>query len=85
MRRASAGAVWSAGLRDVQAAVVFDVRDDSGVDGGQVDRPAGGAAGRRVLAGTHVAALVVRLDGPVLAGETGVHADPGLTSERSGT
>lgn len=39
MRRASAGAVWSVGLRDVQVAVVFDGRDDSGADAARLTGP----------------------------------------------
>jgi hypothetical protein len=56
---------------DVQVAGIFEGGDDGGADGGQVGRPAAGAAGRGVLAEGHVADMVVRLDGPVLTDEPG--------------
>jgi hypothetical protein len=40
-------------------------------DGGQVGRPAAGAAGGGIFPDCHVADLVVRLDGPVLADQAG--------------
>jgi hypothetical protein len=61
----------AAAFGDVQAAGVFDGRDDGGADGGQVDGPAAGTAGRGIFAEGHVADVVVCLDGPVLADEAG--------------
>ena len=63
--------VVAAAFGDVQVAGVFDGRDDGGADGGQVGGPAAGPAGRGVFAERHVADVVVRLDGPVLADEAG--------------
>ena len=60
------GVVWS-GLRGCAGRR----RLDGGVDGGQVDRPAAGAAGGCIPAETHVADMMVRLDGPVLADQAG--------------
>ena len=39
------GGVVAPAFGDVQVASVFDGRDDRGADGGQVGRPAAGAAG----------------------------------------
>jgi hypothetical protein len=63
--------VVAAAFGDVQVAGVFDGRGDGGADGGQVDGPAAGAAGGGVLAEGHVADVVVRLDGPLLADQAG--------------
>ena len=49
MRRASAGWCGRVGLRDVQVADIFDGRGNGCADGGQVGRPAPGAAGGGVL------------------------------------
>ena len=49
----------------------FCGRDDGSPDGGQVGRPAAGAAGRGIFAECHVADVVMRLDGPVLADQAG--------------
>src|SRR5205809_6278933 len=65
------GGVVAAAFGDVQVAGVLDGRDDGGADGGQVGGPAAGPAGRGVFAEGHVADVVVRLDGPLLAGEAG--------------
>src|SRR5258707_8001173 len=65
------GGVVAAACGDVQVAGVFDGRDDGGADGGQVGGPAAGAAGRGVFAESHVPDVVVRLNGPVLAGQAG--------------
>src|SRR5260221_14434444 len=65
------GGVVAAAFGDVQVAGVFDGRDDGGADGGQVGGPAAGAAGRGVFAESHVPDVVVRLNGPVLAGQAG--------------
>src|ERR1700704_6369073 len=65
------GGVVAAAFGDVQVAGVFDGRGDGGADGGQVDGPAAGPSGCGVLAEGHVADMVVRLDGPVLADEAG--------------
>ena len=56
---------------DVQVVGVFDGRDGGGADGGQVGRTAAGAAGRGIFTESHVARVVVRLDGPVLADQAG--------------
>src|SRR5271169_5996890 len=64
-------AVVASAFGDVQVAGVFDGRDDGGADGGQVGRPAAGAAGSSVFTECHVTDVVVRLDGPVLADEAG--------------
>jgi hypothetical protein len=50
-----AGGMVAPAFGDVQVADVFDGRDDGGADSGQVDRPAAGAAGGRILTETHVA------------------------------
>ena len=49
------GGVVAAAFGDVQVAGVLEGRDDGSADGGQVGRPAAGAAGRGVLAEGHVA------------------------------
>ena len=63
----SRGGVVAAAFGDVQVAGVFDGRDDGGADGGQVNGPAAGTAGRGIFAESQVADMMVRLDGPVLA------------------
>src|SRR5690349_19391876 len=65
------GGVVAAVFGDVQVAGVFDGRDDGRADGGQVDGPAAGTAGRGIFAEGHVADMMVRLDGPVLADQAG--------------
>src|ERR1039457_974048 len=65
------GGVVAPAFGDVQVAGVFDSRDDGGADGGQVGRPAAGAAGGSVFMKCHVSDVVVCLDGPVLADEAG--------------
>src|SRR5690348_15473752 len=65
------GGVVAPAFGDMQVAGIFEGRGDGGADGGQVDRPAAGAAGGGVLAEGHVADVVVRLDGPVLADQPG--------------
>src|ERR1700750_2128415 len=65
------GAVVAAAFGGGQVAGLLDGRDDGGADGGQVDRPAAGAGGRGIFAEGHVADMMVRLDGPVLADEAG--------------
>src|SRR4029077_16835333 len=62
-------AVVASAFGEVQVAGVFDGRDDGSPDGGQVGRPAAGTAVRGIFAEGHVADMVVRLDGPVLADE----------------
>jgi hypothetical protein len=52
------GAVVAPAFGDVQVAGVFDGRDDGGADGGQVGRPAAGAAGGGVFAEGYVADLL---------------------------
>src|SRR5512140_2011228 len=80
----SRGDVVAAAFGDVQVAGVFDGRGDGGADGGQVDGPAAGAAGGGVLAEGHVADVVVRLDGPVLADHAGQVAGGGLGAGQAG-
>src|ERR1022692_3899613 len=65
------GGVVAPSFGDVQVAGVFDGRDDGGADGGQVGRPAAGAACRGVFGERHVPDVVVCLDGPVLADQAG--------------
>jgi len=43
------GGVVAAVFGDVQVAGALDDRDDDGADGGQVNGPAGGAAGRGIF------------------------------------
>ena len=78
------GGVVAPTFRDVQVAGVFDGRGDGCADGGQVDRPAAGAAGGGVFAEGHVADVVVRFDGPVLADEAGQVLDGGLGAGQAG-
>ena len=49
------GGVVAAAFGGVQVAGVLDGRDDGGADGGQVDGPAAGAAGRSIFAEGQVA------------------------------
>src|SRR5437762_778100 len=65
------GGVVAPAFGDVQVAGVFDGRDDGGADGGQVGGPAAGAAGGGGFMECHVRAVVVCLDGPVLANQAG--------------
>src|SRR5579863_3676994 len=65
------GGVVAAAFGDVQVAGVFEGRDDGGADGGQVGGSAAGAAGGGDFAEGHVADVVVRFDGPVLADQAG--------------
>src|SRR6266478_2334909 len=51
----SRGGVVAAAFGDVQVAGVFDGRDDGGADGGQVNGPAAGTAGRGIFAESQVA------------------------------
>ena len=76
--------VVAAAFGDVQVAGVFDGRDDGRADGGQVDRPAAGPAGGGILAEGHVADMVVRLDGPVLADQAGQVAGGGVSAGQAG-
>src|SRR5258707_9551013 len=77
------GGVVAAAFGDVQVAGVFDGRDDGGADGGQVGGPAAGAAGRGVFAESHVD-VVVRLNGPVLAGQAGQVLSGGAGAGQAG-
>src|SRR5215472_6552693 len=78
------GGVVAAAFGDVQVASVLDGRDDGGADGGQVDRPAAGPAGRGIFAETHVADMMVRLDGPVLADQAGQVGRGGVGAGQAG-
>src|SRR5260221_9964243 len=78
------GGVVAAAFGDVQGAGVFDGRDDGGADGGQVGGPAAGAAGRGVFAESHVPGVVVRLNGPVLAGQAGPVLSGGAGAGQAG-
>ena len=78
------GGVVAAAFGDVQVAGVFDGRDDGGADGGQVGRPAAGAAGGGVFTERHVADVVVRLDGPVLADQAGQVPRGGVGAGQAG-
>src|SRR5450755_416785 len=76
--------VVAAAFGDVQVAGVFDGRDDGRADGGQVGGPAAGPAGRGVFAESHVADVVVRLDGPVLPDEAGQILRAGVSAGQAG-
>src|SRR5260370_1106951 len=78
------GGVVAAACGDVQVDGVFDGRDDGGADGGQVGGPAAGAAGRGVFAESHVPDVVVRLNGPVLAGQAGQVLSGGAGAGQAG-
>src|SRR5258707_12714125 len=78
------GGVVAAAFGDVQVAGVFDGRDDGGADGGQVGGPAAGAAGRGVFAESHASDVVVRLNGPVLAGQAGQVLSGGAGAGQAG-
>ena len=77
-------AVVASAFGDVQVAGVFDGRDDGSPDGGQVGRPAAGTAGRGIFAESHVADVVVRLDGPVLADQAGQVLRGGAVAGQAG-
>ena len=78
------GGVVAAAFGDVQVAGVFDGRDDGSPDGGQVGGPAAGPAGRGIFAERHVADVVVRLDGPVLADQAGQILRGGVSAGQAG-
>src|ERR1019366_8397563 len=78
------GGVVAPAFGDVQVAGVFDGRDDGGTDGGQVGRATAGAACRGVFAESHVADVVVCLDGPVLAGQAGQGLRGGVCAGQAG-
>src|SRR5436190_22341362 len=78
------GGVVASAFGNVQVADVFEGRGDGGADGGQVDGPVAGAAGGGVLAEGHVADVVVRLDGPVLADQPGQVAGGGVGAGQAG-
>src|SRR5437763_4411035 len=80
----SRGGVVAAAFGDVQVAGVFDGRDDGGADGGQVDRPAAGTAGRGIFAESQVADMMVRLDGPVLADQASQVLRGGVSAGQAG-
>jgi hypothetical protein len=76
--------VVAAAFGDVQVAGVFEGRDDGGADGGQVGRPAAGAAGGAVFSETQVTDVMVRLDGPLLADQPGQVAGGGIGAGQAG-
>ena len=78
------GAVVASAFGDVQVASVFDGRDDGSPDGGQVGGSAAGPAGRGIFAERHVADMVVRLDGPVLADQAGQILRGGVRAGQAG-
>src|SRR5436190_6185322 len=78
------GGVVASAFGNVQVADAFDSRDDGGADGGQVGGPPAGAAGRGVLAESHVAYVVMCLDGPVLAGQAGQVLGGGVCAGQAG-
>src|SRR6266550_2519440 len=80
----SRGGVVAAAFGDVQVAGVFDGRDDGSPDGGQVGGSAAGPAGRGIFAERHVADMVVRLDGPVLADQAGQVLRAGVSAGQAG-
>jgi hypothetical protein len=74
------GGMVASAFGDVQVAGLLDGRDDGGADGGQVGRPAVGTAGGGIFTETHVADVMMRLDGPVLADKPG--PDPARWRQR---
>src|SRR5438128_9058426 len=78
------GGVVASAFGDVQVAGVFDGRDDGGADGGQVGRPAAGAAGGGIFPESKVADVVVRLNGPLLAGQAGQVTGGGVSAGQAG-
>src|ERR1039457_2078851 len=78
------GGVVTPSFGDMQVAGVFDSRDDGGTDGGQVDGPVAGAAGRGVFAVCHVADVVVCLNGLVLADQAGQVLRGGVCAGQAG-
>src|SRR5579875_1716735 len=74
------GGVVAPAFGDVEVAGVYD----GGADGGQVDGPAAGPAGRSVFAEGHVPDVVVRLDGPVLADQPGQVVRAGVSAGQAG-
>src|SRR6266700_3524586 len=78
------GGVVAAAFGDVQVAGVLEGRDDGGADGGQVGRSAAGPAGGGVFAEGHVADVVVRFDGPLLADQPGQVAGGGVRAGQAG-
>src|SRR5208283_2903550 len=78
------GGVVAAAFGNVQVAGVFEGGDDGSPDGGQVDGPAAGPAGGGVFAECHVPGVVVRLDGPVLAGQPGQILRAGVGAGQAG-
>src|SRR6266571_5070534 len=78
------GGVVASAFGDVQVAGVFEGRDDGGADGGQVGRPAAGAAGGGIFPESKVADVVVRLNGPLLAGQAGQVTGGGVSAGQAG-
>src|SRR5260370_2365956 len=78
------GGVVAAAFGEVQVAGVLGGGDAGGADGGQVGGPAAGAAGRGVFAESHVPDVVVRLNGPVLAGQAGQVLSGGAGAGQAG-
>src|SRR6476660_9942992 len=78
------GGMVAPAFGDVQVAGVFNGRDDGCADGGQVGGPVAGPAGGGILAEGHVADVVVRLDGPVLADEAGQVLRGGVGAGQAG-
>src|SRR6266851_1255897 len=78
------GGVVASAFGDVQVAGVFDGRDDGGADGGQVGGPAAGAAGGGIFPESKVADVVVRLDGPLLADQSGQVTGGGVGAGQAG-
>jgi hypothetical protein len=76
--------VVAAAFGDVEVADVFEGVDDRGADGGQVVRAVAGAAGGDVLPEGHVSDVVVHLDRPVLADESGQVIGAGLGGGEAG-
>src|SRR5258708_21153074 len=76
--------VVAAAFGGVRVGGVLDGRDDGGADGGQVGGPAVGAVGRGVFAESHVPDVVVRLNGPVLAGQAGQVLSGGAGAGQAG-
>src|SRR5271166_6991099 len=76
------GGMVAAAFGDVQAAGVFDGRDDGGADGGQVGGPAAGTAGRGVFAESHVPDVVVHPPGAGRMTDMTTDSPSGKAAER---
>jgi hypothetical protein len=65
------GGMVAPAFGDVQIADFFESRDDGDADGSQARGPAAGTVSGGIFAESHVADVMVCLDGPVFADEAG--------------